>query len=324
MSSEKLCLIDTNIFQACPKNCKSVLKGNFKQIGLEKSCIAKEKLNAFLEGISTFNVGISAFYQANPDILNSFIKEKPENQELVSYYLSISEPEAVSDIVESLTDSVAYELFKNNYDNYLKLKEDYKTRNTSKNFFKIKGNQYWQGVSFAKICSIILYSIREKNEYALVSQFLVLLPQGVVSHLQEFSGINDQEEKNLYLSLGDSIYELPIQSPGVYPHMLKLFEDDLEIFMILSTMEELVKRQKQILSITGKLIEYYEEHSFGLTIQNIYSELIGLESELVTEILNQLKDKSVISDSQKDMLNMVFQRGNIDFLKTLRGEILRT
>lgn len=323
MNTTKTCLIDTNLYQSCPKSCKSVLSGNTSIVQLAQSCIAEDKLNSFLDGEVTFNVGISAFYQANSFILNRFTVAKPENQELVSYFLSISEPGSVSDILEHFSIQVLFELFKTNYDNFLKLQDNYKKKYNTRNFFQIKGNQYWKGISFQKICDLILYSIREKNEYSLVSQFIVLLPPAVVSKLQDFTDITMDEERKLFLALGDSIYELPIQSPRIYPQMMNLFQDDPEISIILSTMEELVKRQETILDITTKLIEYYEEHSFGLTIQNIYSELRGLEKEMISEILNQLKEKNVISDSQKEMLQMVFQQGSIDFLKSLKEDILR-
>jgi hypothetical protein len=319
------CQIDTSIHEPCPPSCKLVLKDNNSlSPGGKNSCIAKAKMNAFLEGNTTFNVGITAFYQSSPVILNEFIEERPENLELVSYFLSISEPERVADIIESLSESVIYKLFKDSYINYQKLRDNYRTKTRKKSFFQIKGNRFWQGMSFQKVCKIIAYTIREKQEHELASQLIALLPIGVVPRLQEFSGINNEEEKNLYLGLGDSIYELPIQSPGIYPHMRKLFSDDMEISIILGTMEELVKRQERILSITHKLIDYYEGHSFGLTIQNIYSELSGLETEMISEILNQLKEKNVVSDSQRDMLNLVFQRGSIDFLKSLKEDILRS
>jgi len=268
-------------------------------------------------------VGISAFYQSNSLILNRFTSANSENQELISYFLSISEPGTVADILENFSIKVLFELFSSNYENFLNLKDNYNKKFVNRNFFQIKGNQFWKGISFQKICDLILYSIREKNEYSLVSQFIVLLPPAVVSKLQDFTDITTEEERNLFLALGDSIYELPIQSPRIYPHMMNLFQDDPEISIILGTMEELVKRQETILNITAKLIEYYEEHSFGLTIQNIYSELRGLEKEMISEILNQLKEKSVISDSQKEMLQMVFQQGSIDFLKSLKEDILR-
>lgn len=320
----KKCQIDTSIHEPCPPSCKLVLKDNNSLLpGVKYSCIAKDKMNAFLEGKTTFNVGITAFYQASPDILNEFIEERPENLELISYFLSISEPERIADIIESLSESVIYKLFKDSFANYQNLSESYKAKKRKITFFQVKGNRFWQGMSFQKVCKIIAYIIREKQEHELASQLIVLLPTGVVSRLQEFSGLNNEEEKSLYLGLGDSIYELPIQSPGIYPHMLKLFSDDMEISIILGTMEELVKRQERILFITHKLIEYYEGHSFGLTIQNIYSELTGLETEMISEILNQLKEKNVLSDSQRDMLNLVFQRGSIDFLRSLKEDILR-
>lgn len=323
MSKTNKCLIDTTVYQSCPKSCKSVLSGNTSIVQLAKSCIAEEKLNAFLQGEVTFNVGISAFYQSNSLILNRFTSANSENQELISYFLSISEPGTVADILENFSIKVLFELFSSNYENFLNLKDNYNKKFVNRNFFQIKGNQFWKGISFQKICDLILYSIREKNEYSLVSQFIVLLPPAVVSKLQDFTDITTEEERNLFLALGDSIYELPIQSPRIYPHMMNLFQDDPEISIILGTMEELVKRQETILNITSKLIEYYEEHSFGLTIQNIYSELRGLEKEMISEILNQLKEKSVISDSQKEMLQMVFQQGSIDFLKSLKEDILR-
>lgn len=320
--SSPTCLIGIGLLEACPKNCKSVLKNNDSFINLQKTCLGTGKMNAFLEGKSTFNVGISAFYQTSPELLNNFIAERAENLELVSYYLSISESEKVTDIVEGLSDAVLFRLFEENYNNFLKLKKDYEKNQRIKNFFQIKSNRFWQGVGFDKICKLIVYAIRERHDFELASQFLVLLPTGVISGLQKFTDLTPEEEKNLYMGLGDSIYELPISNPSVYPHMMKLLEDEMEISLVLGTMEELVKRQEKILQITTNLIEYYEEHSFGLSIQHIYSELNGLEPELISEILGQLKERSVISESQKDMLNMVFQKGNINFLKTIREDIL--
>jgi hypothetical protein len=323
MENKKSCLINTTLYDACPASCKTVTRSSEMGRDIISSCIAREKLNAFLEGETTFTVGITAFYQANAEILNSFILEKLENKELISYYLSISDPEKVSDIIENLSDSIVYDLFRTNYKEFTLIRENYSVRNRGKNFFEIKGNRYWSGVSFQKICNLIQYSIREKQEYQLVSQFLVILPPGVVTNLKEFTHLTAEEEKNLYLALGDAIYEVPIIAPDIYHHMMSVLADEFEIALVLGTMEELVKRQKKILDITAKLIEYYEENSYGLNIQNIYSELNGLEPEMITEILNQLREKKVLSDSQRDMLNMVFQRGSIDFLKALKDDILR-
>ncbi|MCC5815112.1 MAG: hypothetical protein JJT78_10175, partial [Leptospira sp.] len=161
----KTCQIDTTVYEMCPKNCRSILKSNSQMPGLKNSCIAKYKMNFFLEGETTFNVGISAFYQAHPDILNEFINERKENMELISYYLSISDPDKVSDIVEGLSDSVIFNLFKENYESFLSLKDDYKRNNKVKNFFQLKSNRFWEGVSFQKICKIIAYTIRNYNDY---------------------------------------------------------------------------------------------------------------------------------------------------------------
>lgn len=317
------CIIKTGIKDICPKNCKSVLSSvrNLNQQN-RTVCIADEKMNAFLEGKNTFNVAISAFYQADSQILERFIQERKENKELVSYYLSISPPELVSDIVESLSNDVIFDIFKESYENFTHYKEEYKTGKKRKSFFEIKGNQYWQRVSFHKICQFIVFIIKEKKEYSLAAQFLILLPEAILKDLEEYTGLTQNEIKNLYLGLSENIYELPINNPQIYPYLLKIMEDEPDIYFVLLTMEGLVKRQENILNITEKLISYYQQNGFGLTIQHIYSELNGLDVELTSEILNQLRQRDIITDSQKEMLDLVFKRGSIDFLKNIKDDIL--
>jgi len=320
--STKKCILQTSLNESCPKNCKNIIQDILPPQSSDEKCIAKEKMNAFLEGETSFSVGISAFYQASNHTIERFISQRKENLELVSYYLSISDPEKVSSIVEELSEETTFQIFYESYTNYLKLRDNYREGNRIKNFFHLKGNLYWQHVDFKKICNLMRYIVSEKKEYSLAAQFLILLPTAVVIRLQDYISLKDDEIRNLYLGLGDSLYELPVKNPGVYPYMIQILKDEADIFPVLSSMEELVKRQEKILLITDKLIRYYETHSFGLTIQHIYSELNGLETELVSEILTQLQQREVLSDSQKDMLNMIFQKGSVDFLRSIREDIL--
>ena len=87
-------------------------------------------------------------------------------------------------------------------------------------------------------------------------------------------------------------------------------------------MEELVKRKDMVVDTTDTIISSYKKHGYALSIQAIYSELYGLEIELIVEILGQLRDKNVLSLSEKSSLQKLFESGGIDFIKGMRSEIL--
>ncbi|WP_246052300.1 hypothetical protein [Leptospira idonii] len=286
-------------------------------------CIAKEKLRAFLQNRVTFRVGISAFYQSNYRILEEFMAESKENQELVTYYLYISDPPLVKDIIEAFTSETLASLFRTDYKTFISIRDTISKEKREKNFFKVRGYRYWTYLNFQKVCDVIVYLVREMKEPELACQFLVILPSAIVSNLKDYTGFTPEEEKTLYQALGDAIYELPIQSPKIYDHMLALFADDMEIFIVLSTMEELIRRQEKILDLTEKLLSYTAKNRLDLNIQYIFSELNGTEIGIATEILNQLQERKVISPSQKELVLNFLETGNLDILKPLKMNLLR-
>ncbi|WP_228039690.1 transposase, partial [Leptospira borgpetersenii] len=127
-----------------------------------------------------------------------------------------------------------------------------------------------------------------------------------VSDLKNLAGLNIEEEKELYLSLKDGIYELPIQSPGIYRHILKLFEDDPEIFLILSTMEELVLRKQQIIESSHVILEKYK--SGKLNHQSLFGDLSILEPEITMEILGIFEEKGILGRSEKNLIKELLSK----------------
>ncbi len=316
------CFLDISLSEACAKNCKSslpLLTTNEKE---KMHCLATEKLNLFLEEKVTFRVGISAFHQARPALLEEFFSKSQENRELITYFLYINDPPLVKEIIENFTPATLAILFRSDFQSYKSILASTKDRR-NKSLFKVKSYRYWTYINFQKICDTIAYFVRVSKEPELASQFLVILPSTIVSNLKDYTGFTPEEEKILYQALGDAIYELPIQSPKIYDHMLTLFADDMEIFMILSTMEELIKRQQQILDLTEKLLIYTEKNRIDLNIQYIFSELNGIELGTASEILNQLLERQIISLSQRALILNFLENGNLDILKPLKIDLLR-
>jgi hypothetical protein len=316
------CSIGVSLDQPCTNNCKvslanltNVEKENFK-------CIAIRKLELFLEERVTFGVGLSAFQQAHPSLLEDFFFRSNENKELITYFLYINDPPIIKDIIENFSPATLASLFKSDYLSYKNIVASSPRDKRNKSIFKVRSYRYWTYINFQKICDTIVYFIREAKEPELASQFLVMLPSAIVSNLIEYTGFTSEEEIILYRALGDGIYELPIQSPKIYTHMLTLFADDMEIFMILSTMEELIKRQAQILELTEKLLNYTEKNRIDLSIQFIYSELSGIEIGTASEILNQLQERQMITPSQKELILSFLKNGSIDLLRRLKDDLM--
>ncbi len=285
---------------------------------LLKKCFAKDKLRLFLEGNSTFSIGHSAFSQCNSKLLAEFLNENKENYELVAYFLYISEPLDAKNIIESFPTFVLAEMFRNDFKQYEDVKRSIPREKREKNFFKVKSYRYWQYLHYQTICDIIVFLVRTKGDAELASQFLMILPSQIISTIRDFTGFLPEEEKSLYKALGDAIYELPIQSPKIYKHIVSLFEDDMEIFIVLSTMEELVKRQEQILDLTESLLNYTEKRTIDLDIQYIFSELNGYDLLIALEVLGQLQERQKITGSQKDTLIQLLETGSLDVLKNMK------
>ncbi len=321
--SEKKCLIDTAVNEACPDNCKSVIALNPWGGRLKIECIAKDKLKAFMNSQNSFAVAISAFQQALPAFIEEFANEGEASLDLVRYFLSISDPKDVKEIAEALSNETLYSIIKVDFQNFEKMSEERRKARIRNNYFESKSSLYWYSISPEKICNFINYLVKEKEEYKLASQFLLVLPSTIISKLNDFAKLSGEDERNLYLALGDNIYELPLISPTIYSHMLELFQENLEIFFILQTMEELVKRKALVINTTETIISSYRKHGYELSIQAIYSELFGMEIELIVEILGQLREKNVISLSEKTSLQKLFEGGGIDFIKGMKNEILK-
>jgi hypothetical protein len=179
-------------------------------------------------------------------------------------------------------------------------------------------------VSSRKICEIIVYLIREKQDHQLASQFLMILPPEIISDFDKYTDLTEEDERNLFLALEDNIYNIPLISPKIYNHMMELFQDNFEIKFILETMEELVKRRGIIEDITQSFIKYYHKMNQKFSIQWIYSELYGLEYELVVEVLNQLIEKNYITFSEKQTLQALLKTGSLESIKELKMEILNS
>jgi hypothetical protein len=316
------CFLDTTTYELCPDNCRNALSLNTWMGNYKEYCIADEKLTSFLKGEVTFTIAVSAFLQAQAQVIDSFSRKSPENLDLVRYFFGICEPEQIKDIADKLSNDVLYQILHIDYENYMKVRKMYGKKPEASNYFAVKSSRFWKQVSNQKICDMIVYLLREKQSYSLASQFLLILPSDVMSEFNKYTDLSEEDERNLYLALEDNIYNLPIISPKIYDHMLALFKDNLEIFFILETMAELVKRRAAIEDITTSFIRYYKKSGHKLTIQWIYSELYGLEYELVAEVLDHLKEREYISASEKTTLQNLLKSGSLDSLKDIKLEIL--
>ena len=301
---ESKCQIGIKLHDICPDNCKSIQENNPWQERLAKECIAVNKLDGFIDGSVSLSVAMAAFHQCPVSRLVNFAQKSLEHIDLLNYFLNISEIEKARITAETFTESLLADLFRMEYENFKKMRGRIysKKDRIEKNFFNLKGHVYWSKISHSKICNLIRYFIQKTNEPFLASQFLVILPPFVVSKLDQYTGLNREEEKNLYLALGDEIYELPLQSPSLYSHMVDLFSEDFEINLYLTTMEELIKRQVQVFESTQNLINYFTENSIELSIQKIYDEVVKFEKDLSFEILNRLMEKQVLTLSQRDTI----------------------
>lgn len=322
IETKQKCFLDTYTFQVCPDNCKSNLSSNPWMVGI--TCIAVKKMSSFLEGENTFTVAISAFLQSQPKFVEEFASESEGNLDLVRYFLSICEKGQIKVIIENLSNQVICQILKLDYENYLKVKKMLGRTQQITNYFSLKGSKYWTDVSDKKKCTVMEYLIKEKQDYKLASEFLAILAPESISKLKILASLTEEEERNLYISLEDNIYSLPLISPKIYDHMLTLFQDNLEIYFILETMAELVKRKSMIEDTTQSFIKYRNKNGQNFSIQWIFSELYGLEYELVVEILGQLKEKDFISNSERSTLQSLLKTGSLDFLKDMKQEILKS
>lgn len=318
------CFLDTNLEQLCVENCRNILSSNSWMGNFKDYCTADKKMESFMKGENTFTIAVTAFLQAQPKVLDDFAMKSENNLELIRYFFSVCEPEQVKEHADKLSNEILYQILFADYENYLKVRKMYGKKPEATNYFAVKSSHYWKLVSNQKVCDIIVYLLREKKSYNLASQFLLILPTEVMSEFTTLTDLSEDDERNLYLALEDNIYNLPLISPKIYPHMLELFKDNLEIFFILETMGELVKRRTIIEEITGSFIKYYKKSGHKLTIQWIYSELFGLEYELVVEVLDLLKEKEYISASEKVTLQNLLKSGSLDSLKEVKLEILNS
>ncbi|MBM9499875.1 hypothetical protein JWG44_06375 [Leptospira sp. 201903071] len=295
-----LCKIGISLGEPCPANCRQNLIPNEWSSAIRESCIAEEKMNAFAEGKVGINVGASAFLQAHPLVLEGFIAKGEVYFEVLRYFLAIIEPEKIKEVIDAFSDKLLYKIVIHEYNIFMQSEDERRRERKNITFLDLKSNDYWKSLSSKRICSFVAYCVREAKDPEFASQFLTVLPPDTVSDLKSLAGLSIDEEKELYLSLKDGIYELPIRSPGIYQHILKLFEDDPEIFMILSTMEELVLRKQQIIESSHTILEKYK--SGKLNHQSLFADLSVLEPEITMEILGIFEEKGILGRSEKNLI----------------------
>lgn len=321
-SSEKKCFLDTTIHQACPANCKTVLKEN-KWLSGKTLCLANSKLREFVYGKNTFAAAISAFQQAQPNVLEEFARENESTMDLIRYFLTICEPEDVKEIVEAMSNELLFKILEVDYQNFLAIKKSASKTKGPMNYFSMKSSRYWKSIHQEKLCEMIVYLIKEKTMFNLAAQFLMILSPDVISQFSKYTNLSEDDERELFLALEDNIYNIPLISPKIYQHMLDLFKDNFEVFFILETMGALVKRRAEIDEITNSFIKYYKKSGQKFSIQWIYSELYGLEYELVMEVLSQLAENHYISISEKVTLQALLKTGSLETLSEVKLEILK-
>ncbi|MEM7184364.1 MAG: hypothetical protein AAF518_25930, partial [Spirochaetota bacterium] len=162
-NTESKCFLDTHIFQTCPANCKANIANNPWLGKLDTICTAKEKLTTFMMGENTFTVAVTAFLQAQPNIIEAFARENEVNQDLIRYFFGICEPEDIKRIVESLSNEVIYRILDTDYKNYLEIRKMLGRSPEANNYFALKSSRYWHFVSGEKICNLIVYLVKERQ-----------------------------------------------------------------------------------------------------------------------------------------------------------------
>ncbi|PJZ59749.1 hypothetical protein [Leptospira adleri] len=299
-NKKTLCKIGISLGEPCPANCRQNLIPNDWSREIRESCIAEEKMNAFAEGKVGINVGASAFLQAHPLVLEGFISRGDVYFEVLRYFLALIEPEKIKEVIDAFSDKLLYKIVIHEYNIFMQSEDERRRERKNITFLDLKSNDFWKSLSSKRICNFVAFCVREAKDPEFASQFLTVLPPDTVSDLKTLAGLSIEEEKELYLSLKDGIYELPIRSPGIYQHILKLFEDDPEIFMILSTMEELVSRKQQIIESSHTILEKYK--SGKLNHQSLFADLSVLEPEITMEILGIFEEKGILGRSEKNLI----------------------
>ncbi|MDV6234217.1 hypothetical protein CH379_001045 [Leptospira ellisii] len=299
-TSKIRCKVGTSLNEPCPANCRQNLIPNEWSTQIRESCIASEKMNAFAEGKAGINVGASAFLQAHPLVLERFIAKGDVYFEVLRYFLSILEPEKIKEVIDAFSNKLLYKIIIHEYNIFQQMEDQRRKEKKTVAFLDMKGNDYWKSLSPKRISSFIAYCLQDVKDAEFASQFLTILSPEAVSDLKHLAGLSVEEEKELYLSLKDGIYELPIRSPGIYRHILNLFEDDPEIFLILSTMEELVSRKQQIIESSHVILEKYR--SGKLNHQSLFADLSVLEPEITMEILGIFEEKGILGRSEKNLI----------------------
>ncbi|MCB1143587.1 MAG: hypothetical protein H7A24_16760 [Leptospiraceae bacterium] len=320
--AKKKCFLDTTVHQTCPSNCKAALEGNRWISNIKENCIADLKMNEFVNGNNTFTAAVSAFLQAQAEIINDFALRDEGNLELVGYFLQISEPDDLRDVINQISNEILFTVLEKDYQIFLELKKT-AGRAAPPNYFSMKSSRFWKSTSQEKLCEMIVFLIHEKHLFNLAGQFLMILSPDVISNFTQYTSLTEDEERELFLALEDNIYTIPLISPKIYQHMLDLFKENFEIFFILETMGALVTRRAEIDEITQSFIRYYKKSGERFSIQWIYSELFGLEYELVMEVLNQLFENQYITQSEKYTLQALLKTGSLDSLSDIKMEILK-
>ncbi|TGK02958.1 hypothetical protein EHQ53_05695 [Leptospira langatensis] len=311
---ERICVAGVSEFKACPSNCREFLRETNWDDSSRLGCLAFEKLEKFLEGDSSFSVGATAFQQAPADVLENFSAQSEVSFDLVRYFISISSPDQVKSTILEMDDSLLYRIVKEDFKIFQKLKKEKKVFGTETNFLDSKAAQFWNELPSDRISKFILYCIRNKKDNLFAARFLSLMSTEALISLRESAGLTREEEIELYRGLEESLYEFPVQTPGIYSHLLDLFAEDPEINMILSTMGGLVERKVFLLKAIDEALQIIHESDKKNTHQEILNFLNTLDKDAALEILAMLEEKSHLGNSEKTLLASYIKGEEADFI----------
>ncbi len=312
--TERLCKAGVSEFSSCPSNCREFLRETTWAEASLNGCLAHDKLEKFLEGTNSFTVGATAFQQAPADILENFSSQSEIGFDLIRYFLSISSPEQIKSTILEMDDSLLYRIVKEDYKVFQKLRKERKIIGTEANFLDSKAAQFWNSLPSDRISKFMLFCIRDKNDCIFASRFLSLMSPKSLLLLRESLGLTIEEERELYKGLEESLYEFPILFTEIYSHLLELFADDPEIFMILSTMAGLVERKESLLKARENVLSLISETEKKNTHQVVLDYLNTLDQDAALEILSMLEEKDHIGSSEKSLLSAYIKGQEGDFL----------
>ena len=303
------------IFDSTPKSIKAKCEYRFNKCDnciRGKLCVADEKILSFYEGKLSLSIAYSAFENASPSFLSKKMTENPNLITCLQYFIQITEPIKAAHRLEKFKENILHHILEENYYRYLNQKNSLEVRS----FFDFKGNEFWKYLSEEKRLFMIRF-LANKDEFKLASLFLLILSPNYSDRLTKDILLSEESEKRLYLALEDDIFILAQINPLLYFRLLDLLkEDETGILEVLREFETIAELKLSSLKKFSETIEEFSKVKDSVfPLQWFYSKLKHLEIGHRNDVLDFLQKEEVITNYDKELLNGLFNKDAIFFLK---------